>query len=242
MRQTIRWLAVLVVPILLVSGPAVNAQKGKKPDADKDKETANSEKMIKSGVLVGKVAALYEEQRKIRLQVTVPVTEINPGAVNSIQQAQLQMAMARARGDFQGMINAQRQLAQAQLTMYTVRNHNQDVELSATDDVVVRTARPRESFDDKGKIKKFTRAELKELKGPDPKQPGYKAEFSDVQTDQIVQVTLVRKKGAPMKVTPRPRPKKGKDNDADAAADLLGDHLPQIGMILILSDAPASAP
>lgn len=242
MRQTIRWLAVLVVPILLVSGPAVNAQKDKKADKDKDKDTPNSEKMIKSGVLVGKVAALYEEQRKIRLQVTVPVTEINPGAVNSIQQAQLQMAMARARGDFQGMINAQRQLAQAQLTMYTVRNHNQDVELSTTDDVVVRTARPRESFDDKGKIKKFTRAELKELKGPDPKQPGFKAEFSDVQTDQIVQVTLVRKKGVPMKVTPRPRPKKGKDNDAEAAADLLGDHLPQIGMILILSDAPASNP
>lgn len=239
MKPIIRWLAALVVPILLLSGPAVNAQKkekGKKGEAEKE---ANSEKLIRAGVLTGKVAAVYEDKKKIRLSVTVPVTTINPGALNSIQQAQLNMMQARARGDAQGMINAQLEMARARATMYQVRNEHQDVELTAMDDVVVRTAHPKGSFDEKGKVKKMTKAELKELKGPDPKVPGYKAEFSDVQTEQVIQVTLVRKKNAPMPKVAVPKKKK-KGEDGEAGADLFGDHLPQISLIMIVAEPPSS--
>lgn len=237
MRQTIRWLAALLVPILLLSGPVVNAQKKEKEKGKKDAEKeGNTEKMVRAGVLTGKVAAIYEDKKKIRLSVTVPVTTINPGALNSIQQAQLNMMQARMRGDAQGMLNAQLELARAQASMYQVRNEHQDIELTAMEEVVVRVARPKGSFDEKGKIKRLTKAELKELKGPDPKQPGYKAEFSDVQTDQVIQVTLVRKKNAPV---PKAAPKK-KKGDGEAGADLLGDHLPQISLIMILAE-PASS-
>src|SRR5262249_40648865 len=140
---------------------------------------------------------------------------LNPNALVSIASAQRQMAMARGLA---AVISAQRALAQAQASLYTMQS--QDIELEALDDVVVRRARPPEEFDDKGRIKKLTRAELKELKG-DPKQPGYKAEFSDVQTEQYIQVTLVRKKGTAVKA---PRPKRGKDKDADI--DVLADNLP----------------
>jgi hypothetical protein len=67
--------------------------------------------------------------------------------------------------------------------------------------VLVRTAQPREEFDEKGRLRKFTREELKELKGPDPKVPGYKAEFSDLSAGQIVQVSLGKPKGAGAEAT-----------------------------------------
>src|SRR5215470_4755 len=145
MRQTLWWLTALALAVLLFSSSPLNAQKAKKPDADKDKDKdAPAEKMIKTGVLVGKVAMVYEDKRKIRLSLqTVRIT--GPRSISYGWQ---------------------------------------DVELQAIDDVVVRTARPREQVDDKGKVKRLTRAELKELKGPDPKLPGYKAEFGDLQTEQ----------------------------------------------------------
>jgi hypothetical protein len=236
----LRGVAVLLLPTVLFLGSPARAQKtDKDKDKDKDKDVT-TEKMMKSGVLVGKVVAIYEDKKVIRLQVTIPINKLNPGALQSIQQAQVSLAQARARGDRQGMVNAQRSMAQAQATLYTVENKMQDVELGTVDDVVVRKARVSEEQDEKGKVKKLTKAQLKEMKGPDPKMPGYKAEFGDVATDQIVQVTLVKKKStgpAPKVVAKKAKPKT-KDGDADAAVDLLGEHAPQISMIMILLDPP----
>ena len=226
MRYAISWMAALLVPFLLLAGPALGQ---KKIDKDKDLDKANDVKMIKAGVLVGKVMNVYEDKRKIRLQVSVP--KLNPSGLVAIANAQRQMAMAR---NIQGILQGQRAMQQAQAQLYTMQP--QDIELEALDDVLVRTARPREEFDDKGRIKKFTKAQLKELKGPNPKLPGYKAEFGDVATEQIIQVTLVRKKGS----TPKPvRPKKGK-KDLDADIDVLADNLPQISQIIILREPPPS--
>lgn len=231
MLPLLRWSAALLVPCLLLSAPLANAQK--KPPA-KDKEP-NSEKMISAGVLVGKVVAIYEDRRAMRLQVNVPVQKLNPGALQGVQQARLNLANAR---DINAMRNAQMELARAQATLYTVENQSQEVELTAKDDVIVRTNRPREAFDEKGKIRKFTKAELKELKGDDPKLPGYKADYGDIAVEQVLQVTLVKKKGA---AAPRPVAKKkgkSKDEDPEAKVDLLGDNLPQVSMIVILADPP----
>src|SRR5438105_4531354 len=75
--------------------------------------------------------------------------------------------------------------------------------------------------------------DLDALRGPDKKLPGFMAEFSDVQQDQLIQVSLVRKKDAPKVVV---KPKKGKDKDADL--DPLADNLPQVSMIVILREPP----
>jgi len=69
-----------------------------------------------------------------------------------------------------------------------------DVKVMTADDVKVRTKNPPVAYDDKGNKKKYTAKELKELKGNDPKLPGYSAEFNDLKQNQVVEVSLVRKK------------------------------------------------
>src|SRR5262245_20282491 len=70
----------------------------------------------------------------------------------------------------------------------------QDVKVMTIDDVKIRTEHPPVAYDDKGNKKKYTAKELKELKG-DSKLPGYSAEFNDLKQNQVVKVSLVRKKG-----------------------------------------------
>jgi len=69
----------------------------------------------------------------------------------------------------------------------------EDIELLLKDDVKIRQANPPEAFDDKGRPKKYTVKELKELKGDDLKSPGYPADFSDLINQSIVNVTLMQK-------------------------------------------------
>jgi len=247
MRRAISWLAVLALPAAVLLGSPAHAQK-KKGAADKDLDDKNSQKMIKAGVLVGRVNNIYEASRKIQLKVAVPVTTLNAGAVSGMQQAQVAMAMARARRDVVGMRQAQLQLMLNQAGLYKIDVKTVDVEVEALDDVVVRTARPKADFDDKGRPKKLNKAQLKELRG-DPKEPGYglgyKAEFGDVAVDQIIRVQLVRKKPEKGEVKPKAKPKakpkgkkgKAKDDDEMGAADLLGDNTPQVSMIVIIGEA-----
>src|SRR5262249_10280128 len=176
---------------LLATGPLLGAPKDKNKDPDK-----NSEQTVRAGVLVGKVAAVYEDKRRIRLKVAVPVTKVNAGALAGLAQAQMQYRQAAASRDLEGMRAAQLQMTQHQAQLYQVEMKNQDVELDVLDDAVVRTANPKQDFDEKGRAKKLSKKELKELKGPDPKVPGYKAEFSDVQAEQLLRVNLVRKRAA----------------------------------------------
>lgn len=51
---------------------------------------------------------------------------------------------------------------------------------------------PVEAFDDKGNIKKYTAAELANLKGPDTKLPGYLATAENIIQGHLVQINLVR--------------------------------------------------
>ncbi len=98
---------------------------------------------------------------------------------------------------------------------------DQEVEWTAADDVKVRMANPPPQFDDKGRIKRYTAKELRELRG---KEKYYPAEFSDLKTGQIVQVTVLQKKTASR------APKRGKG----AEGELSADNLPKISFILIL--------
>jgi hypothetical protein len=206
-----------------------------KKDKDDDKIATNTEKKIKAGQLSGKIVAVNESKKSIRLKVTYTVPKLNTGAVNQLTQAQLAMQRAAANPDprqrIQAIQQAQVQMAQAKQNVYTYEQKSQDLELQTTEDVKVRMAKPPEQFDEKGKVKKYTRKELQELKGPDPKLPGYQGEFSDLRQEQVVSVNLVKNKDAP-KV--RPRPKAGKDADADV--DLLANYLPQVSMVMILRD------
>lgn len=224
MRPMTRWIAILALPVLLLSGSLVEAQKKADPDKDVDK---GGEKLVKIGSVVGKVVAVYEDKKKIRVQI--PVAVPNPGGLQAVVQAQMAMAQARSP---QAAYQAQMQMARAQQGLTKVEN--KDVEIQATDDVVVRRSYPKEDFDEKGKPKRYTKKEKLELKGPDKKLPGYMAEFGDISTEQVIQLTLVRKKG--VHAPKAPKRVKGKDKDAVAEADLMADNGPMASLIVIVSE------
>jgi hypothetical protein len=220
MRHVPRWAASLLALGLVL--PLLAAD-DKKPDARKDLDkNANTEKTIKAGQLTGKIVGIYESKKSLRLQVQVPA--LNPGAVTAYAQAELQYRQAAIQGNRQGMISALQNMARQEANLYTFQP--KEVELQTTEDLKVRLLHPPAQFDDKGRIKKYTPKELKELKGTDPKLPGYSGDFSDLQTEQIIQVTLVRKKGEP---PVKPVGKKGKDADME----LLKDELPPISLIVV---------
>jgi hypothetical protein len=130
---------------------------------------------------------------------------------------------ATVAGKVKGVVEAKKSL---RIELRLSEKKTQDVEWNAIDDVKVRMANPPPQFDDKGRPKRYTRKELRELKGDD-KAPGYPAEFSDLKVGQIVQLNLVKKKGAP-----RVTPKRGKGADPDPS----GEYLPKMSMIIILFD------
>jgi hypothetical protein len=215
MRHVSRLAAFLLMLGLVLPLLAADAKK----DLDKN---VNTEKTIKAGQLIGKVVAVYESKKALRLQVQVPV--LNQNAIVAYAQAEQQYRQAALTGNRNGMVSALQNMARQEANLYTYQA--KEVELQTTDDLKVRLLHPPAAFDDKGRIKKYTAKELKELKGSDPKLPGYSGEFSDLQTDQVIQVTLVRKKGE----TPvKPAGKKGKDADVE----LLKEELPPISLIVV---------
>jgi hypothetical protein len=67
----------------------------------------------------------------------------------------------------------------------------QDFEFDVDDDVAIRRQQPLPAYDDKGQPRKYTTAELKELKGPDASVPGYPADFTDLKPGRTVTLYLV---------------------------------------------------
>jgi hypothetical protein len=247
MRSIPRWAALLVIAVLVVplwaaedKKPDAKKDVDKPPDAKKDvdkpppnakkdldKPPVNTEKSVKLGQLTGKVIAVVESKKSLRLQLTFQTLEYNQGAANNIAQATVNYQLAIARRDVNGAAQQQVYIAQQQANLYTPKTHHREIEIGTTEDVKVRRSNPPPKFDEKGKLVRHTAKELKELKG-EGNLPGYSGEFSDLAAEQIVTVTLIRKKGD----TPRPVKPKGKDADVD----LLQDNLPQASMIVIAYD------
>jgi hypothetical protein len=69
-----------------------------------------------------------------------------------------------------------------------------DLQMQADDDVKVRIDQPPVQYDAKGHPKKYTSAQLKELKGKETKLPGYPSDFDQLKAGDIVKVTLATKK------------------------------------------------
>ena len=79
-------------------------------------------------------------------------------------------------------------------------------------------------YNDKGKPRKYTKAELKELKGPNKNLVGYTASFDNLRPNQKVRVYLAKQK------------KKSKSKD-DKDSDLLEKRLKAV-MVYILEEPP----
>src|SRR3954451_20211612 len=110
MLRSVGWLAALCLPMLWLVGPVLAfADKEKEKDKDSEKE-----KWVTVTKIQAKVTAVYEDKRKLRIQVSVPKLDV--GQVQALLNAQ--QAMARAT-TLQARQQAQQQMAQAQARLYT---------------------------------------------------------------------------------------------------------------------------
>jgi hypothetical protein len=111
---------------------------------------------------------------------------------------------------------------------YSVGVAFKQVEMQANDDMKVRMLNPPADFDLKGRPRKYTSKELRDMKGPDTKLPGYTAEFDDIKPGQVVKLYL------PNKSKPAPKPVvKPKDSDEPKPVEK-----PEVLMVVILQEPP----
>jgi len=181
-----------------------------------------TEKLVTAGELTGKILNVEPSKKAFTVQVTVQYAVPNLGAMQQMMSLQMQMSQPMAPAQ---RMNLMMQMQQQQASLYQLKQEYQSFDIDAADDIKVRTPNPPADFDEKGKPKVYTAKELKELKG-DPKLPGYKAEFDNLHPDQIVTVTLVKKKETP-------KPKKDADKDP-----LEGENKPVASMIIIQMEPP----
>jgi hypothetical protein len=107
--------------------------------------------------------------------------------------------------------------------------------LDVADDVQVRVMQLPMQFDDKGKPKKYTSEEMKELRGPHANLPGYKSDYDSLRTGQVVTVSFRRFQ------SPTTASTKEADKDKDKDKKAASDPGPRVGLIVILSDGDAAA-
>lgn len=217
MPRKFHWASWALMLVFLTS--LALAQEGKQ-DKKKDKDAPDSkekaaDKMIAAGEVSGKIVAWEGSQRYLTLEVPVRYQVLDQGAVNQLANLQNQLIQASrdtdARNRARRVAELQVQILQQQARLYTTKEEKVRLELQAADDMKVRLSQPPTGFDDKGNPKKYTQKELTELKGPDPKLPGYLGELSDVGQDKVATVTLAKKRDTKSTA-------KGKEKDDDPAA------------------------
>jgi len=123
-------------------------------------------------------------------------------------------------------VNETKKSVRIQTNIPIKKGENLKVEVVGTDGLQIRQADPPVAYDEKGRPRKHTHKELKDLKG-DSKLPGYPGAFTDLHTDQYVVVTIVKKKETPVHHVSK------KEAEANA------QELPETNLIEIVSEPPA---
>lgn len=210
-----------------------------------------------TGDISGKVAIAGGSSRSLTVAVETQVYEPNPAAkrdntgnrqVDTLMRRQMeiqrdQVEIMRARSPqerMRRMAELQRDMAMLQREMarlnvqpqqqpFKTVTKRQDYDIATDDKTHIRFVEPPVAFDDKGNPKKYTAAELKELKGTDARLLGYKGEFEQLRPGHVVKVTLGK----------RAATKAGKDLDKDPVAD----DKPYAVLILVTGeDTPPNQP
>ena len=244
MRWFIRAAALFVAVSLALPLLAQDAKKAdekkpdeKKPDEKKDDKKDDKEKLLPAGVVMGKITNLNEEKKTLEVEITHRYQKLNEGEAKAYLDAQAayQRALLNRQANPQQRAQDLARAAQDMQThlakLYTIEKKMQKVEVQLTDTANIRVPNPPVAFDDDGKAKKYTKAELEKLKG-DPKLPGFPAEFGALATGETIQLTLVKKKDAkPMNPAGPPGVPKPKDLVGE---DALADHLPLASMVVVV--------
>ncbi len=223
-----------LLAVLLLVLPAVAADKKKDPAA-KDANPGDYQALAEAHSVTGKLLSVGGSDKSLSLRVDYQVLQPNPKAAKGQAHAMQhllreQRQIMRTRNPWLraqklqkfeiDVINRQnRAIDQA----FKVVGEHKEFDLQSTPDAVVRYQEPPAEYDDKGYPKKYTAAELKELKGKNADLPGYEADFDKLAPGQTVRVTLAK-----------PKADKDKPKDKDAA----GDKKPRVSMIVIVAEAP----
>lgn len=157
-------------------------------------------------------------------------------------QGQQRMAQAMARAE-QQELQLLRQEIRAIQNMYQIVPVTREVEFQAEENVKVRVKDAPETFDEKGRIKKYTKAELSELKGKDKNLMGYESSSEALKPGQTVLVSL-RTHKKPKPPTPIDRAVNKDKEIENEATDSPLEHKMQVTAIVILKDgnAPPTPP
>lgn len=206
---------VLLLGTLVVLAVPDFADAQKKPAA-KDKAD-NNESLVKLGEFVVTLTQVEGAQKYLTVQYTqhVVVPNLQAGLQNGWNLMRRQIEIMRNPNPLYRRQLLMQLLAEQQrnrMNAVQVRQVPVSLELQATDELKVRVLQPPADFDDRGRPRRYTKKELKEMKGPDPKQPGYTAEFDQLKPGQTVQVALAQRKDALRKLL---RKVKAADADVD---------------------------
>src|SRR5439155_7212652 len=157
----------------------------------------------------------------LTVQVTYKSLKQDPQAVQRLANLQIQLVEAqRHRNPVERIAQSNRiqlDIEKAKLNLY--KDETQKIEFDAPDNMKLRTLVLPIEVDEKGKPRKLTDKEKRELKGPDPTLPGYTGDFDSLKVDQTVQVYVAK----------QPPKSKTKDSDADSTDSTR----PKIAMIVI---------
>jgi hypothetical protein len=195
---------------------------------------------------------LRQYQQMMNLQQQIGRRNAQQALLNMMQMhqrcTQLQMTSQRS---MQATTRLQQQQLQRELrllqqeikaiqSLYQVVQVKRDFDFQAEEKIKVRLKNPPEQFDEKGFVKKYSPAELSELKGKDKSLIGYESSGEALKPGQTVLVNLRAHK--PAKSTTAPTPAAKKDKDAEKKeTDSAVAHKMQATMIVILQDGDAAS-
>jgi hypothetical protein len=223
MRRRFGWLGGLLTLAWFLPAPAVD---------NRDAKDEPSEKPARLGEVVAKLTHVEGAQKYLTVQITQKYVVPNPQAdfSNGLNLLWRQQEILRNPNPVvrrQQLLQLIAEQQRNQLNAYQVREVPVNVELQATDDLKVRILQPPVDFDEKGRPRRYTAKELKDLKGPDIQLPGYTGDFDNLKPGQTVQVSLARKKDALKKPVAKDKEKDPPNEDRLLAT-----------MIVILQEAP----
>lgn len=221
-----------IVACTFVIALLCGAQDEKKVEPKTTPSAIKQEKAKKAGQpLVGRLVRVDGEKRTLSVEVSLQIPQVNSGAVRRLAQIQGDLARAQAKGDVGQIRSIAQEISRTQTVTY--REEKRTIDFVAEDNAVVRTMVLPLEYTEKGKPKRLTEKEKRDLKGPDPKLRGYQSEFDSLQAEQVIEVYPIATKENLKTTKDASAPKTEGKPAPDAKPEL-----PKIrvGMIVILTE------
>ena len=184
-----------LVPALMMVLPLFGADKALNPDKPSESPAVRA-KLLQGDFLQGKLTSIEGEgdDKTYILEVNQKAKGVNAQMKQKYEDLTKQwQAAVQAKNNGQAQQVAQ-QMQETAAKYYEMVDVPYEFALKSDKDLIVRRQKLPPKEPEEGKPAKYTEEELKALKGDDPKVPGYKAEFKDLDKDIPVKVYLDKSK------------------------------------------------